>query len=58
LDVYRRLFNQVKKLQSKPLFILTESLPPQHDGLTRIATEGGYRLTAVDDFIQVFQLSA
>ena len=58
LDVYRRLFQQVKKLQKQPLFILTESLPPQHEGLAKIATSAGYKLATSDDFIQVFGLSA
>lgn len=56
LDVYRRLFQQVKKLEKRPLFILTESLPPQHGALARIAASAGYKLTATDDFIQVFEL--
>lgn len=56
LDVYRALFNQVIKLKNKPLFILTESLPPQHDGLADIASSAGYVLSSVDDFIQVFEL--
>jgi release factor glutamine methyltransferase len=56
LDIYRRLFDQVKKLKKRPLFILTESLPPQHDTLQRIAEEAGYRLSKTDDFIQVFRI--
>lgn len=56
LDVYRRLFDQVAKLQNKPLFILTESLPPQHEILAQIALETGYKLISADDFIQAFRL--
>lgn len=55
LDVYRQLFNQVRKRTSKPLFILTEALPPQHKDLQAIAQEVDYRLLKTDDFIQVFQ---
>ncbi|HVI60793.1 MAG TPA: HemK/PrmC family methyltransferase [Candidatus Saccharimonadales bacterium] len=58
LDVYRRLFDQVKKLPSRPLFILAESLPPQHRALAGLARAAGYRLAQSDDFIQVFQLKA
>lgn len=54
LDVYRKLFKQVKKHKNKPLFILTESLPPQHEVLTSIAKQAGYNLARTDDFIQVF----
>lgn len=57
LDVYRALFIQVKKLKNKPLFILTESLPPQHSDLAHIASLADYRLSVTDDFIQVFELS-
>lgn len=54
LDVYSRLFEQVKKYQNRPLFILTESLPPQHEALAKIAKQAGYKLITTDDFIQVF----
>jgi release factor glutamine methyltransferase len=57
LDIYRRLFSQVKNSQNKPLFILCESLPPQHETLAGIAASAGYKLTATDDFIQVFRLA-
>ncbi len=55
LDIYRRLFSQVKKLKAKPLYILTESLPPQHGALEGIADASGYVLEHEDDFIQVFR---
>jgi release factor glutamine methyltransferase len=57
LDVYRKLFEQVKRLQKQPLFILTESLPPQHADLAGIAADASYKLTVTDDFIQVFELA-
>jgi release factor glutamine methyltransferase len=57
LEVYRQLFSQVKKLQKQPLFILTESLPPQHPALAGIARQAGYTLARTDDFIQVFQVT-
>jgi len=55
LDVYRKLFDQVRIRRSRPLLILTESLPPQHRVLKQIAKKAGYRQLQVDDFIQVFQ---
>ncbi|HVV25806.1 MAG TPA: HemK/PrmC family methyltransferase [Candidatus Saccharimonadales bacterium] len=55
LDIYRRLFHQVKQRKHKPLYILCESLPPQHELLTSIASGAGYNLCQTDDFIQVFQ---
>jgi len=54
LDVYRKLFQQITKLSKKPLYILTESLPPQHQALEAIAQHHGYHLLLTDDFIQVF----
>ncbi len=57
LDIYRKLFEQVENLQKRPLFILTESLPPQHEGLAKIAEKTGYKIFQTDDFIQVFRLS-
>ncbi len=57
LDLYRRLFEQVAKQQKQPLFILTESLPPQHEALQAIAEAASYKLLKSDDFIQVFQLT-
>ncbi|HET9098157.1 MAG TPA: HemK/PrmC family methyltransferase [Candidatus Saccharimonadales bacterium] len=54
LDAYRRLFQQISRRQSKPLYILCESMPPQHSRLARIASSAGYRLTLADGFIQLF----
>ena len=54
LDLYRRLFQQISKLSKQPLYILTESLLPQHVALSHIAAEDGYKLTSTDDFIQFF----
>ena len=55
LDLYRKLFDQVKNSSNKPLYILTECLPPQHDTLHNIAMAGGYSLFDSEDFIQVFE---
>lgn len=55
LDIYRRLFDQIKNFQKKPLYILCESLPPQHEELTAIAQAANYKLEQSDDFIQCFK---
>jgi release factor glutamine methyltransferase len=54
LNLYRRLFEQIRILQNKPLLILTESLPTQHAQLSTIAAQAAYKQTQEDDFIQVF----
>ncbi len=56
LDPYRKLFTQTANLSRKPQYILTESLPPQHETLAAIAKAAGYSLELTDDFIQVFTL--
>jgi release factor glutamine methyltransferase len=57
LDVYRKLFEQVKNLAKRPLLILCESLPPQHAALQSVAEAAGYRQDAEEDFIQAFVLT-
>lgn len=54
LDVYRKLFAQLQRFTWKPRYVLTESLPPQHEKLAAIAAEHGFNLRQSDDFIQVF----
>ncbi|HET8708731.1 MAG TPA: methyltransferase, partial [Candidatus Saccharimonadales bacterium] len=54
LDLYRKLFAQTKTANKNPRYILTESMPPQHDELAAIAAAQGYDAQTEDDFIQVF----
>lgn len=54
LDLYRKLFTQVKAMPQKSQYILTEAMPPQHSDLARIASAAGYSPTATEDFIQLF----
>jgi len=56
LDIYRKLFKQVEKVLVKPLYILSEALPTQHEVLSAIAQGVGYKLLKADDFIQAFML--
>lgn len=55
LKLYRRMFGQLAGSGQKPQFILTESLPPQHDQLARLAARCGYAMQAHEDFIQLFK---
>ena len=53
LDLYRELFEQLKDMRQE-VFILTESLPPQHGHLHLIAKQAGYVQSIEQDFIQLF----
>lgn len=55
LDHYRRLFAQFNRQHSPPRYVLTECLPPQHEGLSQIAASAGYQLSTNQDLIQVFE---
>lgn len=55
LDLYRELFQQIVANTWQPAYVLTESLPPQHDTLAGIAKAAGYDLKRTDDFIQLYE---
>lgn len=55
LSLYRKLWEQIADLPQRPKFILTESLPFQHEDLAAIATSAGYALIATQDLIQTFR---
>src|SRR3989338_1281381 len=55
LDIYRRLFEQLSKLNWQPKYIFTESLPPQHKKLAQIAKKCSFKLQKSQDFIQLFE---
>jgi release factor glutamine methyltransferase len=55
LDPYRKLFEQAAALSTRPRYILTESLPPQHKQLAFLAARHGFRPSQTNDFIQVFE---
>jgi len=57
LDIYRRLFEQIKKLPWRPKYVFTESLPPQHKELAKIAKSASFKLAKTQDFIQVFRIN-
>lgn len=56
LDLYRKLLKQLDNVRNRPLLILCESLPEQHDELKQLFETHGYTEDAEDDFIQVFKL--
>jgi len=58
LDLYRKLFQQLKDAGSRPLLVLTESMPPQHAELKSIAEAAGFVLDRSEDFIQSFRISS
>lgn len=58
LDIYRRLFEQLSRFSWRPKYILTESLPPQHQELANVAQSAGFKLIKNQDLIQVFSPAA
>jgi release factor glutamine methyltransferase len=57
LDLYGELFDHISKNATKLQFLLTESLPFQHETLRHIARQAGFVQSAEEDFIQVFERS-
>lgn len=58
LDLYRRLFDQLSNKNWRPKYIFAESLPPQHEKLTSIASLYNFTCIEDEDFIQVFSSAA
>jgi release factor glutamine methyltransferase len=55
LDLFRTMFEQIKSNRWKPSYVLTESLPEQHQTLAAIARKtAGYSLEKTAGFIQLF----
>ncbi|MEK7152694.1 MAG: HemK/PrmC family methyltransferase [Patescibacteria group bacterium] len=54
LDVYRTFWQQIHALNTKPQYILIESLTQQHQELSKLALEAGYSLTTADNLVQLF----
>jgi release factor glutamine methyltransferase len=54
LDLYIKLFKQFSDLEHPPIWVITESMPPQHQQLAKIANKSGYSLAKTNDFIQCF----
>lgn len=56
LELYSQLFKQLSFLKTRPVWVICESMPPQHQQLTKIALKYGYHLDKTNDFIQCFNL--
>jgi len=54
LNYYNHFWLQLTHLESQPWFILTESMPIQHEANVDMARQAGYVLVKTQDFIQVF----
>lgn len=55
LDHYRKFWQQIAQLKIRPQYILTESLETQHQKLSGLARQLGYRLAKTDVLVQLFQ---
>lgn len=55
LDLYRRFWKEISLLEQLPIFVLTESLPFQHDTLETLAKSAGYEQGTKQDLVQVFR---
>lgn len=56
LDIYREFWQQITKLQSKPRFVITESLESQHPLVKEYAQNAGYRINSTEVLAQKFIL--
>lgn len=54
LDLYRKLWEQIKNLDDQPEYVLTEALTSQHAALAHIAKAAGYTLEQTDGLVQLF----
>lgn len=57
LDLYRRMFTQIKKQNKWPEYILAESFDFQHRELALIAKKAGFEEIEALNFIQIFRHS-
>jgi release factor glutamine methyltransferase len=55
LDIYRRFWQQINTLNWQPNYVLTETLPFQHEKLIELALRYNFQLIKTDDFIQCFK---
>lgn len=54
LDHYRKFWDQIKTLKTKPNYILTESLESQHDDIEKLAYIAGYKMQKTEQLTQLF----
>jgi len=57
LNIYRKLFIEAAQYTYKPLLIIIEAFPFQHEKLREIAKKSKYKLYRSQDFIQLYILA-
>jgi release factor glutamine methyltransferase len=57
LDLYRKFWDQLNRLEHKPSFVIIESMPGQHETLSLLASRTGYKLASTNGLVQKFELS-
>lgn len=55
LNHYRKFWQQVTDLSSKPQHVLTESLEKQHEAMVNFAKQAGYELNQANVLVQSFE---
>jgi release factor glutamine methyltransferase len=58
LTDYRLFWSQLRGAATKPAYVLTESLPSQHQQVVKLAGQAGYKPRESNDFVQCFALSS
>ncbi len=56
LSHYRKFWKQVRKLERRPRYVLTEALESQHGSLETLAKNAGYKLVRTDVLVQMFTI--
>jgi len=56
MDLYRKFWQQVQSLDAKPMLIMTESLPEQHNLQSKLATAVGYDYVEAQGLVQFFKI--
>lgn len=51
---YRAFWKQLSELSERPLYVITEAFPSQHNALAGIAGTAGYTMQKVSGYVQLF----
>ena len=57
LELYARLWLQIKNLKMPPKYVMTESLTFQHQDMEAMANSNGYYLDTTNGLVQLYKLS-
>jgi release factor glutamine methyltransferase len=55
LKYYRPFWQQLSVFEKRPSYIVTESLPTQHEAISVLAATAGYTLIETRNFVQLFK---